>query len=130
MDLYAILTSKSDKLPYVHHPYLMEMVHSCRLRLKADGIVTTQRFHSKAVRGDMPERVREKHERETNGIETQTHGVGGRGIWNLGLEFQCQQITYKRTRFRILALFIPFSSKLKFSHAYRESVRDERFADF
>jgi hypothetical protein len=33
--------------------------------------------------------------------------------------FQCQQITYKKTRFRILALFIPFSSKLKISHASR-----------
>jgi hypothetical protein len=56
----------------------------------------------------MPER--EKQERKTNGErDTDTEG---RGNWELGIwvSVSADHIT---TRFRVLALFIPFSSKLK-----------------
>jgi hypothetical protein len=59
----------------------------------------------------MPERERETGEKNQWRRETQTHGGEG-GNWELGIwvSVSADHIT---TRFRVLALFIPFSSKLK-----------------
>jgi hypothetical protein len=112
------------------HPDLTVMVHSCRIRHKPErwGMVTTQRgliAKNKKMPCEMMPESREKHERKPNGIERHRHrhktrggmkGGTGMGKLRIGV-WSADHHIREHVFFGFLALYLPFSSKLKFSHA-------------
>ncbi len=84
------------------HPYFM--VHSSGLGIAADGCNYTD------VIAKPCEMMHERKIEKPIGRKAQTRGRGGGeiGYWGFGVSAD-----HIKTRFRVLALFIPFSSKLK-----------------